>query len=253
MIQLVTQSLAQAVAEFARTPPFDRYIDPDKILVTAARGKRGPHGKRAECHFTAFRDTKTRSSRDGRWQFPQIEHRGREIRYVIRFVFPRFLLIDPKEQAKDIVHELLHIDESFCGAGSARKHGVRYDRTVESIANKALKAGIALPQLPSVGETVYFEHFRPFPRPFRSDDSKAQRTFSESDLEIGGLHLSEEHREPPPARYVYHCISCGKQYRRQKPLVRPAACGVCTDRYDARFKLELIRGGDHPWREVEDG
>lgn len=252
MIQLVTKTLGDAIAAFAQTPPFDGYIDPSKILVTAARGKRGPHGKRAECHFTMFRDSRSKTSHDGRWQLPEIRHHGREIRYVIRFVLPRFLFIDPEEQAKDIVHELLHIDESFSGIGSPRKHGAGYDRAVETIARRARGCGITVPRLPGVGEFAYFERFRPFPRPFRSNDPSAARAFSESDLEIAGLRLSEQDREPPPARFVYRCVSCGKLYRRQKPL-RMAACGVCTDRYDARFKLELIRGGGSNLREAEEG
>jgi len=43
-----------------------------------------------------------------------------------------------------------------------------------------------------------------------------------------------------PARYLYICGNCGREYPRQKRL-RMASCGVCTSgkRFDPRFKLKL--------------
>ena len=49
----------------------------------ATRGRRGPHGKRAACHFTRFRETGGRVSADGRWEFPTLTVGGHDIRYVI--------------------------------------------------------------------------------------------------------------------------------------------------------------------------
>jgi hypothetical protein len=235
----VTDPLREAVARFAGVPPFDGYIDPTQIVVTAARGKRGPHGKRAECHFTKFSDSRDRVSRDGRFVLPEIRMHGREIRYVISFVLPRFLFLPVEEQAKDVVHELYHIDESFSGIGSRRRHGPNFDYAVERIAARAAAAGIVMPHLATPGQAVLYHRFRPFPRPVRTSDPRAQRSFDERDLELAALRLDERDREPPPARFVYVCPVCEKRYRRMRPL-RAASCGACSDGYDSRFRLTLL-------------
>lgn len=240
-ILLVTDRLQEAVARFAGVAPFSRYVDPSAIAVVAARGRRGPTGKRAECHFTRFRETREPLSLDGRWRIPEIRLSGREVRYVISFVFPRFLFLPAEEQAKDIVHELLHIDESFDGRGSARKHGVRYDAAVERLARRALDAGVEMPSLAGDGDIVYFKRFRPFPRPYRVRDPGARTAFDENDLEIAAIRLDARDRMPPPSRYVYECPVCRKHYRRQKPLVAASSCGECASGYDARFRLVLTR------------
>lgn len=240
-IMLVTDRLQEAVTRFARAAPFDRYVDPSAIAVVAARGRAGPSGKRAECHFSRFRETRESTSLDGRWRIPEIRLFGREMRYVISFVFPRFLFLPPEEQAKDIVHELLHIDESFDGRGSARKHGARYDATVERIARRALTEGIEMPSLAGEGDVVYFKRFRPFPRPYRLRDAEAKARFDEGDLEIAALRLDARDRLPPPSRFVYECPVCRKMYRRQKVLASASSCGDCAAGYDARFRLVLLR------------
>lgn len=244
-IPIVTDRLKEAVTRFASAAPFSSYVDPSLIVVTAQRGRSGPTGKRAECHFTRFRETRDRVSRDGRWRLPEVRIDGKDMRYIISFVFPRFLFLSPEEQAEDIVHELLHIDESFSGIGSARRHGPRYDAKVSSIARRALKDGITVPHFANVGDVVYYKRFRPFPRPYRtmiapnSPTSPDSRRFDERHLEVAALRLHARDMAPPPARYVYQCPACGKLYPRQKPL-RMASCGRCSDGYDARFKLSLV-------------
>ncbi len=241
-IPIVTDRLKEAVTRFASAAPFASYIDPSLIVVTAQRGRSGPTGKRAECHFTRFRETRDRVSRDGRWRLPEVRIDGKDMRYIISFVFPRFLFLSPEEQAEDIVHELLHIDESFSGIGSARRHGPRYDAKVNSIARRALKDGIAVPHFANVGDVVYYRRFRPFPRPYRTSiasNSLDSMCFDERHLEVAALRLHARDKAPPPARYVYQCPVCAKLYPRQKPL-RMASCGRCSDGYDARFKLALV-------------
>ncbi|MFH0944171.1 MAG: hypothetical protein V2A76_03150 [Planctomycetota bacterium] len=236
----VTDLLKAAVRQFALFPPFQSYVDPERILVVASRGRAGLSGKRAACHFTRFPDSRGRVSADGRWEFPRIRCGGREIRYVISFVLPRFLFLSVEEQAEDIVHELLHIHPDFSGVPSPRRHGREYDALARGIARSALASGVQMPPLPADGEQVLFHRMRPFPHPFRRSDGEARRDFDESDLELAGLKIDPKDRQPPPARYLYECPECGEQYRRQRPL-RTASCGSCAGNYDGRFKLRLVR------------
>lgn len=51
-----------------------------------------------------------------------------------------------------------------------------------------------------------------------------------------------------PVKYLYHCVSCKKDFPARKKL-GPLACASCCKRfaqgkYDQRFKLILLRGGD---------
>ena len=241
MRELVTDLLEAAVADFASTEPFRRYVDPDRILVVATRGRRGPHGKRAACHFTRFRETGTRRSADGRWEFPELVVDGRDIRYVISFVLPRFLFLQAEEQAEDIVHELLHIDPSFGGWSSPLRHGARYDARVKDLATQALAKGLAVPSLAQDGKTAFYRRLRPFPHPFRRRDPDAKRRYGELDLETAALRVDPSDAKPPAPRYLYRCPVCETTYPRQRPL-RMASCGECANGYDARFKLKLIRG-----------
>lgn len=235
----VTDLLTSAVREFASVSPFDDYIDPDRLLVVATRGRKGPHGKRAACHFTSFRETGGRISADKRWEFPSLRFFGHDVRYVISFVLPRFLFLDPREQAEDIVHELLHVDPSFGGWSSPLRHGARFDARVRAIADRASADGLTVPPLAGPGETAFYRRLRPFPHPTLRRDKSAKRQYDERDLETAALRVDPRDAEPPPPRYLYSCPSCDSLYPRQRPL-RMASCGRCAGGYDARFKLKLI-------------
>ncbi|MFG0320196.1 MAG: hypothetical protein ACF8XB_23185, partial [Planctomycetota bacterium JB042] len=200
-----------------------------------------PHGKRAACHAPRVRETGERNSADGRWEVPRLTFGGHDIRYVISFVLPRFLFLEPHEQAEDIVHELLHVDPSFGGWSSPLRHGARYDARVRALARAALGRGLSVPPLAAPGDTVLYRRLRPFPHPLRRRDRMAKWTYDDDDLETAALHLDPRDREPPPPRYLYRCPSCETLYPRQRPL-RMASCGDCASGYDARFKLKLVRG-----------
>jgi len=245
MREPVTNLLTSAVREFASLPPFDRYIDPEQILVVASRGRGGLRGKRAACHFTRFPDGGGRTSRDGVWEFPEIRCGGREMLYVISFVLPRFLFLPESEQAEDVVHELLHIDSSFTGVPSPLRHGARYDRTVRAIAALGLARGLRVPPLAQDGETIFYHRLRPFPHPFRRSDRRARRSYGESDLELAALRVDPRDRHAKLPAYLYECPQCGEQYARQRPL-RMASCGSCAGAYDGRFKLKLVRAQSRP-------
>ena len=236
----VTNLLKTAVRDFASLPPFHRYVDPERILVVATRGRSGLRGKRAACHFTRFPDTGSRFSRDGHWEFPAIYCGGREMLYVISFVLPRFLFLSDREQAEDVVHELLHIDSSFTGVPSKLRHGSRYDRMVQALAAQGLDQGLRVPPLANDGDTILYHRLRPFPHPFRCTDRAARRTYDDTDLELAALKVNPIDRLAKLPRYLYECPQCGEQYARQRPL-RMASCGSCAGAYDGRFKLKLVR------------
>lgn len=240
MPNIITDQLREALHSFATVPPFADYVDASQLLVVGTRGRQGPRGRRAACHFTRFRESGERRSADGVWELPEVHFRGRPIRYVIAFVLPRFLFLSPREQAEDIVHELLHIDPSFSGVASGLRHGRSYDAAVRTIARGAEALGRRLERLCSEGETVLFQRFRPFPRPYRIRDAGAQRAFDERDLELAALHLDPADRAPPVPRFLYGCPECGETYPRQRPL-RLASCGRCAPGYDGRFRLRLVQ------------
>lgn len=245
MPPLVTTLLGDLVRAFARRPPFLGAIDPDRILVVGTRGRAGPSGKRASCHFTRFRESGARTSADGRFRLPRIVLGGVEMRYVIAFVLPRFLFLAKHEQAEDVVHELLHIDPSFDGGASALRHGARYDALARRIAALGLADGVAVPDLAAAGETVLYARLRPFPRPYPAARSGARGVvdpIGDEHLEVTALHLDPKDREAPPPRFLYECPACGARYPRRRRL--PAvSCGSCAPGYDGRFRLRLLDGG----------
>ncbi len=242
MRPLVTDLLHDAVRSFAERAPFRDYVDADALLVVATRGRRGMVGKRAACHFTRFKETGERISADGRWEFPSVHVAGREIRYILSFVLPRFLFLDPKEQAEDVVHELLHIDRSFGGFSSPLRHGSAYDARVRTVAAAARDDGAYVPPLATgTGDAVWFRRLRPFPHPFLRQDRTAKRWFDDDDVEVARLTVDPLDRVAAPPRYVYVCPACGTAFPRQKPLLMASSCGECADRYDGRFKLKLVR------------
>ncbi len=235
----VTDLLHDAVRAFASLPPFCDYVDAERILVVATRGRAGLEGKRAACHFTRFSDSRQRVSADGRWELPLISVRGREIRYVISFVLPRFLFLSPREQAEDVAHELLHIDRAFDGTAAPLCHGRAFDSLARALAARALDSGLALPELARPGEVVLYHRLRPLPQPYRRAGASARRGRDERDLVLARLLFDPAEREPPPPRYVYQCPACGERYPRQRRL-RMASCGSCSSSYDGRFKLRLV-------------
>lgn len=237
---IVTQQLHQAVAAFAGIQPFRDYINPDNILVLATRGRAGPTGKRAACHFTRFRKGDERRSTDGDWELPSVTIHGQEIRYIIVFVLPRFLFLTPEEQGEDIVHELLHIDVTFDGSASPRRHGKRYDSLVKTIAARGRQDGVHVPPLGTAGEQILYQRLRPLPHPYLRTDPQAKRSFDEGDVESAAMTINPRDRFAPAPKYLYRCPSCGEEYGRQKPF-RMASCGICADTYDGRFKLKRVK------------
>ncbi|MBI4879085.1 MAG: hypothetical protein HY812_05410 [Planctomycetes bacterium] len=235
----VTDLLHDAVRDFASLPPFRDYVDAERILVVATRGRAGLEGKRAACHFTRFSDSRQRVSADGRWELPVLCLHGRDMRYVISFVLPRFLFLSPREQAEDVAHELLHIDRAFDGTAAPLCHGRAFESLVRSLADRAAESGIALPELARPGEIISYHRLRPLPQPYRRADPAARRRYDERDLVLARLLFDPAEREPPPPRYVYECPACGERYPRQRRL-RMASCGSCSSTYDGRFKLRLV-------------
>lgn len=246
MRSLVTNLLHDLIRAYAARPPFDAYIDAEDLLVVATRGRRGMSGKHAACHFTAFAENSERISPDGHWEFPELVVDGRPIRYVISFVLPRFLFLEPEQQAEDVVHELLHIAPSFCGSSSALRHGRRYNALTRQIARAGLADGVTVPSLGRDGDTIYYRKLKRFPDPVRRRGPEPPPIIDETALVVSTLTVNAEDRQPPPPRYLYECPSCGQRYARRRAL-RMASCGACARGYDGRFKLRLI------WSEARKG
>lgn len=187
---VLTDRLAHVVASFATIAPFRDYVDPSRLLVVGVLGRDGPYGRHAACHFTAFRETRSRVSHDGRFELPLITNDGRAMHYVLSFTFPRFLRLAPIEQAAVVMHELMHIHPAFDGSGSTLRHGPAYDRMARAYADAAVEAGIALPALTAT-DAHYFRRFRPFPKAYLRSDRSATRRFDATDLELAALRSAE--------------------------------------------------------------
>lgn len=183
---VLTDRLSCLVARFASIEPFRDYVEPDRLLVVGVLGKSGPYGRHAACHFTTFRDSRTRCSGDGRFELPRITHEGREMRYVISFTLPRFLTLAHAAQAEVVMHELMHIHPAFDGSGSTLRHGPAYDRAARAFAEAAANRGITTHEL-APNETVYFRRFRPFPKAYLRSDPKPPRVVDSSELELAAL------------------------------------------------------------------
>jgi hypothetical protein len=185
---VLTDRLAHLVARFASVAPFRDYVDPNVLLVVGVLGKSGPFGRHAACHFSAFRETRTRVSADGRFELPRITHQGRDVRYVISFTLPRFLTLEPREQSEVVMHELMHIHPDFDGSGSPLRHGPAYDRAARAFAEAAAREGITMDAL-RVETTAYYRRFRPFPKAYLRTQQNATRVVDSSELELAALNL----------------------------------------------------------------
>lgn len=96
-------------------------------------------GKRSYCEWVRGRKI--------RYEMDRLEFKGREMLYVIYFLFPRFQNLSFQEKIETVFHELYHISPAFDGAVRRMHprydlHGPsieKYDAYVRSLARKYLR------------------------------------------------------------------------------------------------------------------
>ena len=80
------------------------------------------------------------------WQMPEVQHEGRQIRYLIQVMVPRFFRLSRREKLATLVHELYHISEACDGdlrrfPGRNFAHGnsrIEFQRRVEALLDTYL-------------------------------------------------------------------------------------------------------------------
>lgn len=142
-------------ADLCRRLPELAHIDPECVLFCLSRsraeGRHGVYARIAPLRFAAGATQLTR--RRGRYletyRLPDLTHQGREIRYLIYLMVPRFLRLSFEQKLATVIHELYHISEACDGdirrfAGRNFAHGASrtgYNRTVDRLLRTYLDAG----------------------------------------------------------------------------------------------------------------
>lgn len=137
-----------------RIPELD-HIDPNRLLFSITRSRaEGLHGTYARIAPLRFAGgTREHIRRRGPWRetfrMPVLEHRQREIYYLITLFIPRFLRLSFEQKLTTIIHELYHISEACDGdirrfPGRNFAHGpsrAAYNRIIQGIVDRYLQSG----------------------------------------------------------------------------------------------------------------
>jgi predicted metallopeptidase len=117
----LTRELERLIADICTALPDLSHIDPDRLLVCVSRTRGGGiHGTYAKIHPLRFiGGARTLTRKHGRREItctmPVVNHCGREILYIIYFLFPRFFDLTEDEKLITVIHELFHISPQFDG------------------------------------------------------------------------------------------------------------------------------------------
>ncbi len=147
--------LTALAAELVGRIPELGHIDLQRVLFAVSRSRaEGLHGVYARISPLAFAGgAKEWSRRRGRYRetfrLPTLMHQGREIRYVITVLVPRFLRLSFDQKLQTLIHELYHISEACDGdirrfPGRNFAHGSSrhaYNKKVAAMTERFLAAG----------------------------------------------------------------------------------------------------------------
>lgn len=96
---------------------------------------------------------------------------------------------------------------------------------------------------PFLRETVLHElcHYHLFARGVRHNHRTPE--FRDLLAKVGAsMHCAP--LDTPPRRYerkyAYHCPTCGRIFRRVKPLAKPSSCGHCDRRFNPKHSLRPV-------------
>jgi len=157
----VSEQLDRLGRSLVSNLPELEHLDLNTILFTFSRSRRPGRGGLL-ARITPLRGKKgsrrlqrTRGRYRETWEYPSLEHNGREILYLITILLPRFLHLAPRERLSTILHELWHVSPACDGdirrfTGARYAHGTQrdgYHTRVESLAERYLGQGHILPTL----------------------------------------------------------------------------------------------------------
>jgi predicted metallopeptidase len=146
-----TIALEELIQEIVERVEDLRHVEPERLLVACARSRdNGPVGAYAKIVPLRFEQGE-RERRVGRhtYEMPALQHRGREILYLLYFFMPRFGDLPYREGLETVVHELFHISPRFDGdirrfPGRSYAHGSslkRFNAAVSTLTERYLSAG----------------------------------------------------------------------------------------------------------------
>ncbi len=121
----ITDTLETVVADLCGGLPEFAHIDPRRLLLCAARARRGgPGGTYARIIPMRFADgTPFRTHKGMRYALPQIPTEHGDVLYLIYVYLPRFFEQPLERRVLTLIHELYHIAPAF--DGTIRKFGAR--------------------------------------------------------------------------------------------------------------------------------
>lgn len=121
----ITDALEPVVADLCERLPELGHIDPRRLLLCAARARRGGAGGTfARIIPMRFQDgTPYRLYKGQRFALPQIPTEGGDILYLIYLYVPRFFEQPRERRVLTLIHELYHIAPAF--DGTIRTFGTR--------------------------------------------------------------------------------------------------------------------------------
>ena len=160
-----TRALQAVVRDVVDTLPELKHVDLDYVLLSIAQARQSSkHGVYASCFALRFEGGAPDTLHRGRtFRMPVLQHEGREMKYIVYFMLPRFHEEqDYHEKLATVIHELYHISPQFNGdirrfPGKNFAHGhsrERYHAAMRKLADKYLATS------PRAGEHEFLQ--RPF-------------------------------------------------------------------------------------------
>ncbi len=133
--------------DICATLPQLAHIDPDRVLFSLVRSRaQGMHGTYARIVPLRFAGgaqewSRRRGALQETFRMPTLHHAGRDIRYLISLMIPRFLRLSLEQKLITVLHELYHISPEcdgdirrFAGRNFAHGHSrTAFNRTIQAL------------------------------------------------------------------------------------------------------------------------
>lgn len=243
-IHLAKQS-EEIIHDIVNRVPMLDHINPGSILVLVHKMSANKHGQ--NCGL--------RHARKGRVfepVFPDVRHKGRDIRYVIS-LNPRICSVDsPKEcdYLETVLHEMWHIGTKCDGAMRRMRHGKRFNTIVKDLAETYRQNDGKEFPLVSTGEKVRtrawkgrvspsIAYLRRGPLLNRSRALKKigwRDSWSEEDL----IEKTVLFEKLIPTSYRYQCPT-GHEIETHVRYRKPRSCALCSSKFDERFVYKQVK------------
>jgi len=183
-----TSEMTRLIADIAARCPEFAHVDVSRILISFSHARvSGPSGQFAKIAPMRFRDGKRSITiRNRRYTMPKLQHKGRDVLYVIYFCMPKFQNLPFRDKLITVFHELYHVSPEFNGdirrfSGRNYAHGPsrqKYNEAVSALADRYLA---------EAGDSPVLEFLR-------MDFTELQQRYGE----IVGLKVTHPKPQPSP-------------------------------------------------------